>query len=172
MKIELIRRVPTTKTEYFEIIGISRWFFVLPRRSFPAIFPQLSDERIIKSSTSGTRSHILQVYNPLLYHCATLSFYETVWQSALSFSSSVLVYFRQYCVSLRQYCVNLRQYCVFLCEYSAGIFKQSMGARNRAEIVFVNVYEAQDSIQRNRFRQARNRFLGSLKGLQIWAQAT
>ena len=32
--------------------------------------------------------------------------------------------------------------------------------------VFVNVYGAQDSIPRNRFRQARNRFLGSLKGLK------
>ncbi len=72
MKIELIRRVPTTKTEYFEIIGISQRFFVLPRRSFPTIFRQLSDEWIIKSSSSGTWSHVLQGYNPLLYHCATL----------------------------------------------------------------------------------------------------
>ncbi len=80
MKIELIRRVPTTKTEYFEIIGISRWFFVLPRRSFLTIFHQLSDEWIIKSSSSGTRSHDLQDYNPLLYHCATLPLWETMWQ--------------------------------------------------------------------------------------------
>ncbi len=36
--------------------------------------------------------------------------------------------------------------------------------------VFVNVYEAQESITRNRFRQAGNRFLGSLKVLQIRAQ--
>ncbi len=81
MKIELIRRVPTTKTEYFEIIGISCRFFVLQRRSFPTIFRQLSDEWIIKSSTSETRSHVLQGYNPLLYHCATLPLCENVWQN-------------------------------------------------------------------------------------------
>jgi hypothetical protein len=59
---------------------------------------------------------------------------------------------------------------------------------NEAEPVFVNVYGAQESIPRNRSarlciarlagttnrvvvtaRQAGNRFLGSLKGLQIWA---
>jgi len=33
--------------------------------------------------------------------------------------------------------------------------------------VFVNVYGAQQSIPRNRFCQAGNGFLGSLKGLQI-----
>jgi hypothetical protein len=38
-----------------------------------------------------------------------------------------------------------------------------------SEPVFVNVYGAQESIPRNRFRQAGNRFLGSLKGLQIRA---
>ncbi len=108
MKIALIRRVSTKKTEYFEIIGISRRFFVLPRRSFPTIFRQLSDEWIIKSSTSGTRSHDLEGYYPLLYHCATLSSYESLffmWNSvtALSFPSS---------------------------------------ARNRVEIVIVNVYGA------------------------------
>jgi hypothetical protein len=37
----------------------------------------------------------------------------------------------------------------------------------KAESVFVNVKEAQESIPRNRFRQTGNRFLGSLKGLQI-----
>ncbi len=61
MKIELIRRVPTTKTEYFEIIGISRRFFVLPRRSFPTLFRHLSDELIIKNSTSGTRPTFFRV---------------------------------------------------------------------------------------------------------------
>jgi hypothetical protein len=80
LKVELIRRVPTTKTEYFEIIGISRRFFVLPRRSFTTIFHQLSDEWIINSSSSGTRSHALQGYNPLLYHCATLPSCETVYK--------------------------------------------------------------------------------------------
>ncbi len=91
MKIELIRRVPTTKTEYLEIIGISRRFFVLPRRSFTTIFRQLSDEWIIKTSTNGTRSNILQVDNPLLYHCATLSI--CLWfpwlQSLFTFVSTV-----------------------------------------------------------------------------------
>ncbi len=38
----------------------------------------------------------------------------------------------------------------------------------RKKKVFVNVYGAQDSIPRNRFRQARNQFLGFLKGLQIY----
>ncbi len=61
MKIELIRRVPTTKTEYFEIIGISRRFFVLPLRSFSTIFRQLSDEWIIKSSTSNLDPMSLRV---------------------------------------------------------------------------------------------------------------
>ncbi len=37
------------------------------------------------------------------------------------------------------------------------------------EPVFVNVYGAQESIPRNQFRQVWNRFLGSLKGLQIRA---
>jgi hypothetical protein len=37
------------------------------------------------------------------------------------------------------------------------------------EPVFVNVYGAQQSIPRNLFRQTGNRFLGSLKGLQIRA---
>jgi hypothetical protein len=32
---------------------------------------------------------------------------------------------------------------------------------------FVNVSGAQESVSRNRIRQARNRFLGSLKGLKI-----
>ncbi len=125
MKIELIRRVPTTKTEYFEIIGISRRFFVLPQRSFPTIFRQLSDEWIIKSSTCGTRSHILQVYNPLLYHCATLSLCEFVWQHYF-FTFSEHVYLRQYCVNLRQYCVNLRQYCVFLRQCSVHLCQYSV----------------------------------------------
>jgi hypothetical protein len=80
LKVKLIRWVPTTKTEYFEIIGISRRFFVLPRRSFTTIFHQLSDEWIIKSSSSGTRSRALQGYNPLLYHCATLPLYEIFLQ--------------------------------------------------------------------------------------------
>ncbi len=80
MKIALIRRVPTKKTEYFKNIGISRRFFVLPRRSVPTIFRQLSDEWIIKSRTCGTRTHDLQGYNPLLYHCATLTLYEILWQ--------------------------------------------------------------------------------------------
>ncbi len=84
MKIELIRRDPTTKTEYFEIIGISRWFFVLPWRSFQTIFRQLSNEWNIKSSTSGTRFHVIQGYNSLLYHCATLPLIEIVWQHYLS----------------------------------------------------------------------------------------
>ncbi len=97
MKIELTRWVPTTKTEYFEIIGISRWFFVLPQRSFPTIFRQLSDEWIIKSRTSGTWSSILQVYNPLLYHCATLSLCELVWQHYF-FTFSILVYFLNTCL--------------------------------------------------------------------------
>ncbi len=36
--------------------------------------------------------------------------------------------------------------------------------------VFVNVYRTQESIPGNQFRQPGNRFLGSLKGLQIRAQ--
>ncbi len=40
------------------------------------------------------------------------------------------------------------------------------------EPVFVNMYGAQESIQTNRFRQAGNRFLGSLNGLQIRAEYT
>ncbi len=101
MKIELIRRVPTTKTEYFEIIGISRCFFVLPRRSFPTIFRQLSDEWIIKSSTSGldptyfrvtihystTAPHSLYVK---LCDSTTFSFLSTCLPSSvLCFPSSV-----------------------------------------------------------------------------------
>jgi len=39
-----------------------------------------------------------------------------------------------------------------------------------SEPEFVNVQGAQESIPRNRFRQAGNRFLVSLKGLQIRAQ--
>ncbi len=140
MKIKLIRRVPTMKTEYFEIIGISRRFFVLPQRSFPTIFRQLSNKWIIKSGTSGTRSHILQVYNPLLYHCATLSLCETVWQylfnfvstvfsfvsTVLTFVSTVLTFvstvfsfvstlfsFVSTLFFFPQYVVKLRQYCVF-----------------------------------------------------------
>ncbi len=132
MKIELIRRVPTTKTEYFEISRISRRFFVLPRRSFPTIFRQLSDEWIIKSSTSGTQSHVLQGYNPLLYHCATLPLSKTVW---LTFPSSVLVYFRQYCVFLRQYRVYLRQYCVNLRQYS--VFLRQYPVHLRQYSVFI-----------------------------------
>jgi hypothetical protein len=42
--------------------------------------------------------------------------------------------------------------------------------RRSSEPVFVNVYGDQESIPRNRFRQAGNRFLGSLKVLQIQAQ--
>ncbi len=58
----------------------------------------------------------------------------------------------------------------------------SSGITHCPEPVFVNVYGAQESIPRNRFcqydkqgyvpaRQAGNRFLGSLKGLQIRALA-
>jgi hypothetical protein len=39
----------------------------------------------------------------------------------------------------------------------------------KTEPVFVNVYGAQESIPKNRFRQAGNRILGSLKGLKIRA---
>jgi hypothetical protein len=42
----------------------------------------------------------------------------------------------------------------------------------QTEPVFLNVFGAQESIPRNRFRQAGNRFLGSLIGLQIRAQDT
>ncbi len=95
MKIELIRRVPTIKTEYFDINGIFLqliWrvlimltdyfeingiflrFSILTRRSFPTIFRQLSDVLIkINSSTSRARTYDLQGYNLLLCHCATLT---------------------------------------------------------------------------------------------------
>ncbi len=53
--------------------------FCSPAKEFSDNFRQLSDEWIIKSSTSGTRSHDLQGYNPLLYHYATVLFCECVW---------------------------------------------------------------------------------------------
>ncbi len=81
-----------------------------------------------------------------------LNFVSTVFSSSVLYSS-----FLQYFVLLLQYCVKLRQYCVFLREYSAGIFKQSMGARNRVEIVFLNIC---------------NLFLGSLKSLKFRLSST
>ena len=127
MKIELIRRVPTMKTEYFEIIGISRWFFVLPRRSFPTIFHQLSDEWIIKSSTSGTRPTSFRItfhYSTTAPHSLNVKLCDSTIFNFLStcFPSSVLCY----CVNLRQYCVNLRQYCVFLRQYSVHLRQYSV----------------------------------------------
>ncbi len=41
--------------------------------------------------------------------------------------------------------------------------------KNNPDPVFVNVYGAKESIPRNPFSQAGNRFLGSLKGQQIRA---
>ncbi len=246
MKIKLIRRVPTTKAEYFESIGISRRFFFLTRRSFPTIFRQLpTNESIPKAappwfdpttfrvtiyySTTAPHSlyvnlcdssfpcsymftfvstvfsfvstvltfvstvfsflysvHLRQNCVFLLQYCVNLRhtvffFVSTVFfivRSLFTFVSTLFfflsmvlnfvsicflcqypVHLRQYCVFLRQYCVYLRQYCVFSWT-QCWIFQQSIGARNRVEIVFVNVYEAQDSIPRNQFRQAGNWFPG------------
>jgi hypothetical protein len=57
--------------------------------------------------------------------------------------------------------------------YSAANVAWQASTTNRVVLfVFVNVYEAQELISKNQFRRARDRFLGSLKGLQIRAQAT
>jgi hypothetical protein len=54
-----------------------------------------------------------------------------------------------------------------------GLYKNTawLAVQNRSSLtLFVNVSGAQESISRNRFRQAGNQFLGTLKGLQIRAQ--
>jgi hypothetical protein len=147
MKIEVIRQVLTTKTEYFKIIGISRRFFVPTRRSFPTIFRQLSDQWInTKSSnrdsiprTSGLQSTTLPL-RPLSLcdkQADSTQYFFTFVSTVFSFVSTVLplvstllffvstlftsvntVFFLQYCVNLRQYCVFLRQYSVHLRQYS------------------------------------------------------
>ncbi len=54
--------------------------------------------------------------------------------------------------------------CYYLYFYKCSYMDStSMTSLQAAEPVFVNVYGAQESIQRNRFRQSGNRFLGSLK---------
>jgi hypothetical protein len=54
----------------------------------------------------------------------------------------------------------------------AGIFKQSMGAKNRVGIglPYLSCYKQQENLIFLPARKAGNRFLGSLKGLQIWAR--
>jgi hypothetical protein len=98
MKIELIRWVPTMKTEYidisgiflqliwrvlrmptdyFEINGIFLRFSILTRRSFPTIFRQLSDELIkINSSTSGIRPTICWV---TIWYSTTVPLLHVLW---------------------------------------------------------------------------------------------
>ncbi len=49
-------------------------------------------------------------------------------------------------------------------------YRCAEGREAKAEPVFVNVDVSQDSIQNNRFRQAGNQFVGSLKVLQIQKQ--
>ncbi len=58
MLIELIRRFPTMKMDYFEAQWNFPTVFVLTHRSFPTIFRQLSDAwiKIKFSSTTGARS--------------------------------------------------------------------------------------------------------------------
>ncbi len=143
MKIELIRRVPTMKTEYFDISGIFLQLFwrvlkmltdyfeingiflrfsILTRRSFPTIFRQLSDELIkINSSTSGIRTYDLLGYNLILYHCATLTCTSVLYTTY--FVRQYSVYLRQYCSFLRKHCANRRQYCVtvFLHQHSVHL---------------------------------------------------
>ncbi len=78
MQIELIRWVPTIKTEYFEAQWNFPTVFVPTRRNFPTIFRQLSNKWnkvISSSSTGGARSYVLLGYNSRLYHCATLPWY-------------------------------------------------------------------------------------------------
>ncbi len=107
------------------------------------------------------RHTVFFIVRSLFIFVSTLFFFLSMVLNFVSicFLCQYSVHLRQYCVFLRQYCVYLRQYCVFSWT-QCWIFQQSMGAQNRVEIVFVNVYEAQDSIPRNLFRQAGNRFLG------------
>jgi hypothetical protein len=63
---------------------------------------------------------------------------------------------------------------VFGAQESIVLTKKQKGSWDKCltcmpEPVFLNVFGAQESIPRNRFLQAVNRFLGSLKGLQIRA---
>jgi hypothetical protein len=80
MKIKLIRRVSTTKMKYFEIIGISRWFFVLTQRSFPTVFRQLlTNETISKAAPPGIDPTTFRV---TIYY-STLSLCYFLWQHTL-----------------------------------------------------------------------------------------
>jgi hypothetical protein len=136
MKIKLIRRVPTTKAEYFDSIGISRRSFVLTRRSFPTIFRQLpTNESISKAAPPGfdpTTFRITIFYSTTAPH----SLYGNLC-AAPYFPCSVHVYLRQYCVYLRQYCVYLRQYCVYLRQYCVNL---------RQHCVFLPVLRSPTSI--------------------------
>ncbi len=109
--------------------------------------------------------------------------------------NTVFFFFSTACVNLHQYSVHLRQYSVFflstvlnfvsivfsfvntVLEFLNNLWGQGTELEQGCctgppQPVFVNVCGAQDSILRNQFCQARNQFLGSIKGLQIWAQAT
>jgi hypothetical protein len=53
--------------------------------------------------------------------------------------------------------------------WRARMISETDSCLSSDEPKFVNVYGALDSTPRNRFRQAGNRFLGSLKGIQVRA---
>ncbi len=88
MKIKVIRRVPTTKTEYFEIIGISRRFFVLTGRSFPTIFRQLpTNESVPKAAPPGidpTTFRVTIYYSTTAPHSLYDDLYDRTFFSLLS----------------------------------------------------------------------------------------
>jgi hypothetical protein len=99
MKIKLIWRAPTTKTEYFEIIGISQRFFVLTRRSFLTIFRQLpTNESISKAAPPGfdpTTFRVTIYYSTTAPHSLYVNLCDSTLFPLLStcLPSSVLCFF-------------------------------------------------------------------------------
>jgi hypothetical protein len=80
MQIELIRRFATMKTKYFEAQGYSlfmhsaEFFYHFPF-SRVGVFRQMNQNH---SVVTRTPTYVLQYYNPLLYHCATLTVFSAV----------------------------------------------------------------------------------------------
>ncbi len=130
MIIELIRRVPTRKTEYFEIIGISRRFLFSRKgvfRHFSVNFPTNESSKAAPARLDPTSFRITIHYSTTAPHSLYVKLSDSTFFSFLStclpssvlcFPSSVLFNLRQYCVFLRKYSVHLRQYSVHLRQYS------------------------------------------------------
>ncbi len=131
MKIELIRRISTTKTKFRNHPNFPTVFCSPAEEfsdNFPSTFRRMNHQKHHQRDSIPHPSGLQSTTLPLRH---TLFLWQYV--TALGFTFSVLVYLRQYCVFLFQYCinlrqyrVNLRQYCVFLRQYSVHLRQYSV----------------------------------------------